>query len=378
MRGAWRRAASGRRWAAVAAAALALALTAGCSRAGGADALAAVADPYARPGRLVKLPDGRQLNLRCSGKGSPTVVFESGFGAAPSAWVKVQPQLSRTTRTCAYDRAGYGFSDPGPLPRDAAAVARDLDQGLTAAGLKGPFIVVGHSSGGMYARVFAARRPRDVVGLVLLDPTPEHRVAQPAGDGLDGPRGRVRRCLAAAETTPQPPLDGPAWSGCQPAHPSPHDVAVVRRAGTWQAQLSELDELFGRSSDQVMRAQNQLSAVPIYVITASASANNTPSYGLDGKTQLEILHLQMARASRNGSQRTVSSSHLVMIDRPEVVIAAVSEMIDAARAHREPAPLPPGENPVLPETDILKELFANPRGLLAPPDPTPPSANEQN
>ena len=155
-------------------------------------------------------------------------------------------------------------------------------------------------------------------------------------------------------------------------------LEVTRRAGTWQAQLSELDELFGRSSDQVMRAQNQLSAVPIYVITASASANNTPSFGLDGKTQLEILHLQMAQASRNGSQRTVSSSHLVMIDRPDVVIAAVSEMIDAARAHREPAPLPPGENPVLPETDILKELFANPRGLLAPPDPSPPSLSEQN
>ena len=378
MRGAWRRAAGGRRWAAVAAAALALALTAGCNRAGGADALTAVTDSYARPGRFAKLPDGRQLNLRCSGKGSPTVVFESGFGAGSSAWVKVQPWLSGATRACAYDRAGYGFSDPGPLPRDADAIARDLDQGLTAAGIRGPFIIVGHSAGGMYARVFAARRPGEVVGLVLLDPTPEHRAPQPVGDGLDGLRGRVRSCLAAAQTTPQPPLDGPAWSGCQPPHPSPHDVEVTRRPQTWQTQLSELDELFGRSSDQVMRAQNQLSAVPIYVITASASASNTPSYGLDGKTQLEIVHLQIARASRNGSQRTVSSSHLVMIDRPDVVIAAVTEMIDAARAHREPEPLPPGEGPVLPETDILKELFANPRGLLAPLDPTPPSASESN
>ena len=363
--------ASGRPGAAAVIAAVALALTAGCSRAGGADVLAAVVDPYARPGRLVMLPDGRHLNLRCSGKGSPTVVLESGFGAGASAWGKVQPQLSHTTQVCAYDRAGYGFSDPGPLPRDAAAIARDLDQALAKAGIRGPFIVVGHSAGGMYARVFAARRPRQVVGLVLLDPTVEHRAPRPVGDGLDGIRSRVRRCLNATAATPRPQLDSPAWSGCQPSRPNSRDVEVTLRSETWLGQLSELDELFGRASEQVTRAQRQLRSVPTYVITASATSENSFSYGLDGMTRLEIEHLQIAHAARNGSQRTVESSHLVMIDRPDVVIAAVSEMIDAARAQRQPALLPPSEGPILPETDILKELFANQRALLTPPDQMP-------
>jgi pimeloyl-ACP methyl ester carboxylesterase len=362
----------------MAVAAFALALGAGCSQAGGAGALAAVASPYARPGELVKLPDGRRMNLRCSGEGAPTVLMEAGFGSGSSAWVKVQPELSRTTRVCSYDRAGYGFSDPGPLPRDAAAVARDLDQALGVAGIQGPFVVVGHSAGGMYGRVFAARRPRDIAGLVLLDPTVEHRAPQPVGDGLDGIRARVRGCLVASRMAPQPPFDSSAWSGCLPARPSPHDVEVTRRAGSWEAQLSELDELFGRSSDQVLRAAGQLAGVPTYVITASATAANTPNYGLDGVTQLEIQHQMIAGVSRIGYQRTISSSHLVMIDRPEVVISAVGEMIAAARAHRDPAPLPPGENVRMPDSNILQELFANPRGLLAPPDPAPPAVVPQN
>jgi pimeloyl-ACP methyl ester carboxylesterase len=79
------------------------------------------------------LPDGRVLHFVCSGQGAPTIVFESGFGATGQAWNKVQPALSRDQRACSYDRAGSGQSDPGPFPRDGAAIAKDLDQGLRAA-----------------------------------------------------------------------------------------------------------------------------------------------------------------------------------------------------------------------------------------------------
>src|SRR5438105_2292686 len=109
------------------------------------------------PGMQVKLPDGRAINFRCMGRGSPTVIFESGFGASSRAWTEVQALVAPTNKACAYDRAGYGFSDPGPLPRDGAAVARDLDQALRAARLSGPYVIVGHSAGALYALLFMPR-----------------------------------------------------------------------------------------------------------------------------------------------------------------------------------------------------------------------------
>src|SRR5579859_5390461 len=90
-------------------------------------------DPYAQSGRIVRLPDHRALNFRCSGRGAPTVLLEAGFGAGSNAWGKVAPRIAQVTQVCAYDRAGFGFSDPGPMPRDGAAIARDLDAGLKAA-----------------------------------------------------------------------------------------------------------------------------------------------------------------------------------------------------------------------------------------------------
>src|SRR5205809_929445 len=88
---------------------------------------AALAAPVwaATDGKLVKLPDGRRIYLKCMGQGAPTVLFEGGYLAESGAWFKVQPQVARITRACAYDRAGYGRSDAGPMPRDGKAVARD-------------------------------------------------------------------------------------------------------------------------------------------------------------------------------------------------------------------------------------------------------------
>ena len=138
-----------RRCGAAASLTMALSIAGGCR-----PAVGALAGALDRPGEIVQLADGRKLNFRCAGRGAPTVLLESGFGADSRAWSKVQPTVAETTRVCAYDRAGYGFSDPGPLPRDGAAIARDLDQALTQAEILGPFVVVGHSAGGLYARLY--------------------------------------------------------------------------------------------------------------------------------------------------------------------------------------------------------------------------------
>ena len=297
----------------------------------------------------VRLPDKRLLSVRCAGRGLPTVILESGFGADAGAWYRVQPALAQTTRVCSYDRAGYGFSDPGPLPRDGAAIARDLDHALIAAGIRGPFIVVGHSAGGLYARLFAARRPQDVRGLVLVDPTVERRAPQPVGDGLDGIRQRLHRCLGAAETSAQAAFDDPVWAGCVGANPDDNAAAVARRPATWRNQISELDAIFGRTSDQILRLGAVLRDIPLYVITASETATSSPLAPFGPPVSVwELQHQQLAAMSQVGYQTTVVGPHLLMIARPEVVLGAVREMVAATRSRRRPGPLPLSEMVALP------------------------------
>lgn len=311
--------------------------------------------PPERPGQLVDLPDGRRINLRCSGRGSPTVILESGFGAGAGAWFKVQPALARDTRVCAYDRAGYGFSDPGPLPRDGAAIVRDLDQALKAARIPGPYLVVGHSAGGLYARLFAARHAGETAGLVLLDPTVEQRRAASGEDGLGGIRARLQRCLGAAEV--EAAGGGAAPADCARQVPEAAGAPPAQRVERWRNRLSELDEIFGETSADVLRLGGLLDDVPTYVITASETANAAPRvlYPQPGSL-LELQHQALAAQFRLGWQRTVFSSHLVMIDRPDVVIDAARAMIAAARASEPPAPLSPSESELPRYDDLLPKL----------------------
>jgi pimeloyl-ACP methyl ester carboxylesterase len=115
---------------------------------------------------------GHRLYLSCIGAGSPAAVLESGLGETSSGWSVIAHELARSTRVCVYDRAGRGASEPAPAPQDGAAVATDLHTALSLAQVAGPFVLVGHSTGGGYVRIFAGRYPKDVAGVVLLDAQP--------------------------------------------------------------------------------------------------------------------------------------------------------------------------------------------------------------
>ena len=128
---------------------------------------------YARPGQLVAAADGFRLNLYCMGSGSPTVVFDSGWGDWAPAWSKVQPEIAKWTRACSYDRAGTGFSDPGPMPRTSVRIAEELRTALHHAGIAGPYILVGSAFGGDNVRTFADLYMDEVAGLVLVDADPD-------------------------------------------------------------------------------------------------------------------------------------------------------------------------------------------------------------
>lgn len=116
---------------------------------------------------------GHSLNLLIGGQGSPAVVFEGGFGAGIASWSTVQKEVAAFARTVSYDRAGLGQSELGPKPRSAKQIATELHTALEKAGVKPPYLLVGHSFGGIYVRVFAEMYPKEVVGMVLLDPSQE-------------------------------------------------------------------------------------------------------------------------------------------------------------------------------------------------------------
>ncbi|MEV0588755.1 alpha/beta hydrolase [Nonomuraea sp. NPDC050310] len=152
---------------------------------------------HAPPGRLVDV-GGHRLHLHCVGTGGPTVVFEAGWGESAANWADIQASVAagiggRSMRACAYDRAGYAWSEPGPGPRDAARAADELRVLLERSGERGPFVFAAHSYGGHVVRLFAHRHPERVAGLVLVD-------VSDASGHADGP-GRVAVPLMVAQTT---------------------------------------------------------------------------------------------------------------------------------------------------------------------------------
>jgi pimeloyl-ACP methyl ester carboxylesterase len=132
---------------------------------------------------------GHKLNVLMGGEGAPAVIFEAGFGSGLASWSTVQSEIAKVARTVSYDRAGIGNSETGPKPRAAKQIAGELHAALQNAGVGPPYVLVGHSFGGIYVRVFADLYPKEVVGLVLIDPSQEsfdewtrtHPEAQRAG-----------------------------------------------------------------------------------------------------------------------------------------------------------------------------------------------------
>ena len=123
---------------------------------------------YPPPGKMVHVGDHR-MHITCVGQGSPTVVLDAALGAMSTSWAWVQREVSGTTRVCAYDRSGMGWSKSGPEPRDAEQVAGELHALLEGAGIDGPYVMVGHSFGGLYTQTYAARYPEEVAGVALIE-----------------------------------------------------------------------------------------------------------------------------------------------------------------------------------------------------------------
>jgi pimeloyl-ACP methyl ester carboxylesterase len=127
---------------------------------------------YPMPGRLVDV-GGHRLHIHTVGEGWPTVVLDAGLGESALTWAGIQPEIAKFSRVCSYDRAGMGWSDPGPQPRTYPRIAAELHTLLHNAGEKPPYVLVGHSAGGFTVRLFAQFHPDEVAGVVLVDPSDE-------------------------------------------------------------------------------------------------------------------------------------------------------------------------------------------------------------
>ena len=139
-------------------------------------------------GQLIDV-GGHRLHLNCTGSGSPTVVLQPGGGDFSSVMAWIAPAVAADTRVCVYDRAGRGWSEPADSPQDATQIATDLHTLLQRGNVPGPYVLAGHSFGGLYVLTHADRYPDDVAGMVLIDST------NPATDGRPGQGNGVRRRL---------------------------------------------------------------------------------------------------------------------------------------------------------------------------------------
>ena len=286
---------------------------------------AADARAYPPPGRMIDV-GGYRLHINCIGTGSPTVVIDAGWGDSSGAWSSwVQPGAARMTRVCTYDRAGMGYSEPGPLPRTAERFAEELHTLLSGADVPGPYVLVGHSLGGLPVRVFANKYAADVAGMVLIESmspssakpstsaTPaetDHSIADWAVT-LPARTGALRLLAGSLH----------AVEGLSAEVANYYSVFWVapRSLQAW------LDEGKGTSESLAQAgAVHSFGALPLIVLSRDPLVDPDPDWQ---RMQTELLELS------SSSQQLFAgkSGHSIEFDQPEAAVGAIEQMVELTR-----------------------------------------------
>ena len=301
-------------------------------------------DRHPPPGETLQV-NGHAMHLHCIGTGSPTVVIDAGSGSFSVEWLASQENLAATTRVCVYDRAGYGWSDPGPAPRDGVRVANELHTLLQAAGDPGPYVLVGHSLGGVHAQVFAGRYPDQTAGLVLVDAPSEYVMSPEFRDMTQGTLGTYRtiRFLAGSGILRAlAPLGGDDTMPEQAQKMDADAREIYLQAildpqhySTGIAEIEHLDVTLQQAGN-AMAGEQPLGDRPLIVLTAGRRAvpGDTPFDVVEEPVdEAEIARQSaMAALSSRGEQRTIADSgHLIHLDAPEAVLRAVTDVVEMVR-----------------------------------------------
>jgi pimeloyl-ACP methyl ester carboxylesterase len=284
---------------------------------------AADAKTYPPPGQLVDV-GGYRLHINCTGTGSPTVVIEAGLGDWSTSWGGyVQPEVAKTTRVCVYDRAGMGWSEAGPLPRDAAQSAKELHTLLQNANIPGPYVMVGHSLGGLIARVFVHDYASEVAGVVLIESmnprqfTQSQTEAQSQANTQSQPFslqaalarfGVVRLLVKVPGIAPSLPANEEAY------------YPLYVRPQSFQATTNESQGM--PAAGVQAAAVKSFGDLPLIVLTARL--NNNQGWQ---EWQTELLQL----STNSQHLFAENSGHNIQVEEPDAAIAAIMQMVQQVR-----------------------------------------------
>ena len=284
------------------------------------------AKAYPAPGQLVDV-GGYRLHIQCVGTGSPTVVLDAGLGGSSLDWNLVQGELGHTSRVCAYDRAGMGWSDPGPQPRTPGQIARELHTLLANAGIEGPYVLVGHSLGGKNVRMFALLYPNQVAGMVLVDARREYvdihsspteaqafQQTMATGQNLLGMARRLGlvRLLSASQ-----------WGTAAMPEKIRTEMALLNTAQP--SRDTTVAEAVGRAADDAqLQAASSLGDRPLIVLAAEQNMKELPNWPEAQKG--------LAALSTKGRLIVATGSgHYIHWEQPALVIDAVRQVVTEAR-----------------------------------------------
>jgi len=259
------------------------------------------------PGRLVDV-GGHKLHIWCTGSGEPTVVLENGLGGGSGivGWSFVQPEVAKFTRVCSYDRAGTGYSDPGPSPRTARRIAYELAQLLDRTGISGPLVLVGASIGGLFVRVFASEHGERVVGLVLVDASHEDQEMRVP---------RIAPLVPLLSSIGVFRLLGVSFGG---AH------VTAFRAAAYQATADEAIHLPETAAE--VRTSRRKLTIPVVVVTA----------GLGADAAWQSLQRDQVGLSEQGCQVIAEQSgHVISLGQPQAIVEPIRAIVHTARGRKD-------------------------------------------
>jgi len=279
-------------------------------------------------GQLVNVA-GRKMHIDCTGEGSPTVILDSGLGDSYLSWRKVQPEIAKLTRVCSYDRAGLGYSDPSSQPRTSKVIAEELHALLQAASISPPYVIVGHSMGGYDVRVYTSMYRREIAGMVLVDashPDQDNRFP-PELKNLEGSWQRETQFIAFSM-----PFGIPRLLGLCENDP------VTRAADcNWRSVREQLAEIkaFPESASETA-ATGSLDDLPLAVLSHDPdkpSSDLPPEIAKPTNEAWQRMQVELSDLSTRGTYTVAkNSAHYIQIDRPDVVIDAIRNIVEQARS----------------------------------------------
>jgi pimeloyl-ACP methyl ester carboxylesterase len=290
---------------------------------------------YPAPGELIDV-GGHRLHIYCIGEGEPTVVMEAGMSGWSTDWTLVQPEITKATRVCTYDRAGYGWSDSGPLPRDSRQVATELHTLLSRSGIDGNIILVGHSLGGLFVQYYARVHPEQIAGIVLVDSVhPEQSLIMKEEARKKYEENLRALTLMTRVLAPTGSLRLAGQSVTSIAEKLPAEYQIIARSLGFQSKAYQaLDEEMAsfQQSQLEVREAGPLPDVVLAVISSSFVENFPPGFSEDSiKDTWDELQANLSRTATIPHVIATNSGHYIHIDQPELVIQTILEMVNFVR-----------------------------------------------